>query len=150
MAGRPPKEGIDYSEWDVNLFDDPKIEQLIDAQGANGFLIYFYLCQQAYAQNGYYLTWGYEHSASSARRVGGGVSSKAVENTVRLCLRIGLFENSSFEGHGILTGRGIQKRFTRVLSRRRNKEVIAEYWLLPPKLSGGAVLVPKEELGLNS
>ena len=112
MAGRPPKEGIDYSEWDVNLFDDPKIERLIDSQGATGFLVYFYLCQQAYAQNGYYLTWGYEHAASSARRVGGGVSSKAVESTVRLCLRLGLFHDSLFVGHEILTGRGIQKRMT--------------------------------------
>lgn len=140
MAGRPPKEGIDYSEWDVNLFDDPKIDKLLDAQGCQGFVIYFYLCQRAYGTHGYYLPWSYDDSASTARRIGGGVSSKAVENTVNLCLRVGLFENSSFEGHGVLTGRGMQRRFTRVLPNRRCKEVVAEYWLLPPDKSNGAIL----------
>ena len=79
MAGRPPKEGIDYSEWDVDLFDDPKIEKLMDAQGTSGFTIFFYLCQRAYRTHGYYLPWSYDDSASTARRVGGGVSSKTVE-----------------------------------------------------------------------
>lgn len=143
MAGRPPKEGIDYSEWDVGLFDDPKIEKLMDAQGAQGFTIFFYLCQRAYGTNGYYLPWSYDDSASTARRVGGGVGSKAVENTVNLCLRVGLFDSSLFEGHGILTGRAIQKRFTRVLHNRRCKNVVAEYWILKPGESAGAVLIPK-------
>lgn len=138
---RPRKNGIDYSEWDVNLFEDIKIEKLIDAQGCAGFTIYFYLCQRAYDSHGYYLPWGYEDSASTARRIGGGVSSKSVENTVNFCLRVGLFDNSLFEGHGVLSGRGIQKRFARVLPKRRCKEVAAEYWLLPPWESGGAVIV---------
>lgn len=144
--GRPPKEGIDYSEWDVDLFDDPKIDKLMDAQGCSGFVIYFYLCQRAYATHGYYLPWGCDDSASVARRIGGGVSSKAVENTVALCLRVGLFDNSLFEGHGVLTGRGVQKRFTRVLPKRNCKDVVAEYWLLPPEKSCGAVLVPKTQV----
>lgn len=49
MAGRPPKKGIDYAGWSVDIFDnDPKIDKLLDARGWEGFGIYFYLCQRAY------------------------------------------------------------------------------------------------------
>ncbi len=139
---RPPKEGLDYSEWDVDIFDDPKIDKLIDAQGCQGFVIYFYLCQRAYGTHGYYLPWSYDDAPTTARRIGGGIGSQAVRDTVNLCLRVGLFERSLFEGHGILTGRGLQRRFAHVLPKRRFKEVAAEYWLLRPDESAGAVVVP--------
>lgn len=141
--GRPYRQGLDYSEWDVRIFEDPKIDKLLDSQGADGFLIYFYLCQMAYAGTGYYLPWSYDDAASTARRAGAaGIGSSTVVNTVNLCLRIGLFDRSLFEGHGVLTGRGLQKRFARVLPKRTNKQVVAEYWLLNARESAGAVLVP--------
>lgn len=141
MAGRPPKEGIDFAFWDVDLFEDPQIDKLMEGQGCQGFTVYFYLCQRAHGTHGYYLPWGYEDSASTARRIGGGLSSKTVENTVNLCLRVGLFDNSLFVGHGILTGCRLQERFARVLLNRRSKNVLAKYWLLPPEKSCGAVLI---------
>ena len=52
-AGRPLKEGLGYSNWVVDIFDnDSKIDKLLDSQGAAGFLIYFYLCQRAYGSEG--------------------------------------------------------------------------------------------------
>ena len=55
MAGRPKKMGIEYSGWDVDIFEnDTKIDELLEAQGWTGFSIYFYLCQRAYASEGYF------------------------------------------------------------------------------------------------
>lgn len=137
MAGRP-KQGIDYAGWSVNIFDgDSKIDKLLDAQGWVGFSIYFYLCQMAYKFDGYFYRWSYDDSATTARRMSGGVGSKTVENTVGLCLQIGLFDKPLFDRHGILTSKGIQRRFMAAIQRRRVKSVIADYWLLKDDESEG-------------
>lgn len=144
MAGRP-KEGIEFSGWATDVFEDPKIDKLMDGQGTAGFVVYFYLCQRAFGLHGYFLPWTCDDAASVARRIGGGVGSKAVQDTVGLCLRIGLFDSMLFEGHGILTSRGIQRSFVPALKKRRVKSVIAEYWLLDADESAGVVLVPKNK-----
>ena len=35
MAGRKKREGIDFSGWDVDVFEDEKIIQLVDRLGLN-------------------------------------------------------------------------------------------------------------------
>lgn len=140
MAGRPPKEGIDYSGWAVDIFDnDPKIDKLLDAQGADGFLIYFYLCQRAYGSKGYFYKWSYDDAATTARKIGGGVGSETVKQTVGLCLQIGLFDKRLFDRDRILTSRGIQKRYWQVAKDRTVKSVIEDYWLLSKEESAGVV-----------
>lgn len=137
MAGRP-KQGIDYAGWSVNIFDgDTKIDKLLDAQGWTGFSIYFYLCQMAYKFDGYFYRWTYDDSATTARRMGGGIGSETVRNTVGLCLQIGLFNKPLFDRDGILTSRGIQRRFYAAIQGRRVKSVIADYWLLENEESKG-------------
>jgi len=145
MAGRPPKEGIDFAGWDVNIFDsDPKIDALMDAQGCVGFTIYFYLCQRAYGSNGYFYPWCSSDQvtcATVARKVGGGAGANSVEETVNLCLRVGLFDKELCDRERILTSRGIQKRYMQVALTRTNKSVISEYWLLSDEESRGLVKV---------
>lgn len=128
---RPQKQGIDYAGWSVNIFDgDTKIDKLLDAHGWIGFSVYFYLCQMAYKFDGYFYRWAYDDSASTARRMGGGIGSGTVEETVRYCLQIGLFDKGLFDRWNILTSRGIQKRFLAAIQGRRVKTVIQDYWLL--------------------
>lgn len=137
MAGRP-KAGLDYAGWSVNIFDgDTKIDKLLDAQGWSGFGIYFYLCQMAYKFDGYFYRWSYDDSATTARRMGGGIGSETVRQTVGLCLQIGLFDRRLFDRDGILTSRGIQRRFSAAIQGRRVKAVIARYWLLGSDESKG-------------
>lgn len=139
MAGRP-KQGIDYAGWSVDIFDgDTKIDKLLDAQGWVGFSVYFYLCLMAYKFDGYYYKWSYDDAASTARRMGGGVGSQTVINTVGLCLQIGLFDKNLFDRDGILTSRGIQRRYKDATSRRTNRQIVAEYWLLDATESEGLV-----------
>lgn len=140
MAGRPPKQSIDYAGWAVDIFDnDPKIDKLMDSQGCLGFTIYFFFCQKAYGSNGYYYSWSYDDAATTARKIGGGVGSEAVKNTVNLCFRIGLFNKDLFDRHSILTSRGIQKRYRQVALTRTDKSVIQDYWLLSKEESVGLV-----------
>lgn len=141
MAGRP-KQGIDYSGWSVDIFDsDPKIDKLLDAKGWRGFGIYFFLCQRAYKTNGYFYKWSYDDCATTARKMGGGINSGTVEETVRFCFQVDLFDQRLFDRWGILTSRGIQRRFWAVLSERRIKTAYEEYWLLGTEECNGLVKV---------
>jgi len=137
MAGKPQK-GLKFAGWSVNIFDgDTKIDKLLEAQGWVGFGIYFYLCQMAYKFDEYFYRWTYDDSATTARRMGGGVKSETVKQTVRLCLQIGLFDKRLFDRDGILTSRGIQRRFCAAAKTKRRRLVIADYWLLDEDESEG-------------
>ena len=143
MAGRPPKKGIDYAGWSVDIFDnDTKIDKLLDAHGWDGFGIYFYLCQRAYGGEGYFYQWGYDDCASTSRKMGGGIGSGTVRETVGYCLQIGLFDKGLFDRWGVLTSRGIQRRYWAVVKERDVRIVIADYWLLPDDECKGVIKLP--------
>ena len=132
MAGRPKKR-IDYSGWSVDIFsNDTKIDKLLDAQGWEGFGVYFYLCQMAFGGEGYFYEWCYDLCATTARKMGGGVGAGTVKETVDYCLRIGLFDKGLFDRWGVLTSRGIQKSYLIVLKSKNRKgtQIYNEYWLL--------------------
>lgn len=131
MAGRLPKVSIDYAGWSVSLFDnEPKMDKLLDAQGWDGFGVYFFLCQRAYGSDGYFYKWCYDDCATTARKMGGGIGAGTVKEAVDYCLQIGLFDKGLFDRWGVLTSRGIQKRYIEAIKKRDAKRVVAEYWLL--------------------
>ena len=143
MAGRPPKKGIAYAGWSVDIFDnDTKIDKLLDAHGWDGFGIYFYLCQRAYGGDGYFYKWGYDDCASTSRKMGGGIGSGTVRETVGYCLQIGLFDKGLFDRWGVLTSRGIQRRYWEVVKGRDVRTVISDYWLLHDEECKGLIKIP--------
>lgn len=140
---RPPKKGIDYSGWSVMIFDnDTKIDKLLDAQGWIGFGIYFYLCQRAYGGEGYFYRWCYDDCASTSRKMGGGIGAGTVKETVDYCLQIGLFDKRLFDRWGVLTSRGIQRRYWEVVKGRDVRSVISDYWLLQEDECKGLIKIP--------
>lgn len=140
---RPPKKGIDYSGWSVSIFDnDTKIDKLLDAQGWTGFGIYFYLCQRAYGGEGYFYQWCYDDCASTSRKMGGGIGAGTVKETVDYCLQIGLFDKGLFDRWGVLTSRGIQRRYWEVVKGRDVRSVISDYWLLRDDECKGLLKTP--------
>lgn len=139
--GRKQKRGLDFAGWSVNIFDgDTKIDKLLEAQGWQGFSIYFYLCQMAYKFDGYFYKWSYDDSTTTARRMGGGIRSETVKATVNTCFRVGLFHKGLFEKYGILTSRGIQRKYYAVVQSRRVRTVNADFWLLDAEESAGLSL----------
>ena len=122
MPGRPPKKRVDSSTWSVEMFEnEPKIDKLLDAQGWVGFGVYFYLCQRAYGTDGYFYRWSFDDCATIARKMGGGISAEKIRDVTEDCLLIGLFEKKLFEQFGVLTSRGIQKRYFDMISGRTCK-----------------------------
>ncbi len=142
MAGKAKKK-LDYAGWSVDIFDnDTKIDKLLDAHGWVGFSIYFYLCQRAFGSEGYFYRWGYDDSASTARKMGCGIGSGTIREVVGYCLQIDLFNQRAFDRWGVLTSRGIQRSFWAVAADRRDKTVYKEIWLLQKEECKGVVFVP--------
>lgn len=154
MAGKPKKR-IDYAGWSVDIFsNDVKIDKLLDAQGWDGFGVYFFLCNMAFGSDGYYYEWCYDLCASTARKMGGGIGAGTVKETVDYCLQIGLFDKRLFDRWGVLTSRGIQKSYLVVLksNNRKGTEIYKEYWLLDTSKSEdyqGVVFVHKNNQSLE-
>lgn len=137
-----PKIGIDFAGWNVDMFDnDTKIDKLLCSKGWIGFSVYFWLCMKAYGTEGYFYRWRYDDCASTARKMGSGISACTVRETVDYCLQISLFDKGRFDEWGILTSRGIQRRYWCVLQKRRVKKVYCEFWLLENDECPGIVKV---------
>lgn len=152
MAGQP-KRGLDFAAWDVHLFDDDeRFDVLIDVQGWDGFGVFFWICTKAYATNGYYYEWREETSAATiAKRMSGGIKSDTVNQVVKLCLRIGLFDNGLFDRESILTNKMMQERYMYAIEKRsvRGRTINRLYWLLKTEETKAYIVIPENEHNLS-
>lgn len=125
------KIGLDYSSWDCDMFEsDKQIRNLLGTHGSKGFFVYFWICQRAYRDNGYFYKWCCDCCSEMAYEMGGVVGASAIQEIVVFCLQNDLFDRDKYDTWKILTSRRIQQTFLAVLKRRRVRKVISEYWLL--------------------
>lgn len=152
MAGQP-KRGLDFAGWDVHMFDDDeRFDVLIDAQGWNGFGVFYFICTKAYATNGYFYEWREETSAATiAKRMSGGIKSDTVKQVVQLCLRIGLFDNRLFDRERVLTNKMMQERYMYAIEKRskRGRTINRDYWLLKKDETKAYIIIPENEHNLS-
>ena len=123
---RPEKKGVEYFPLDV--VSDDKLE-LIEAEfGLTGFAVVVKLYQRIYGL-GYYCEWNDEVALLFAKRLG--VGGSAVSEIVSAAIRRSLFDEKIYNEYGVLTSRGIQKRYFEIVARRKNVEVEQRYLLIP-------------------
>lgn len=125
---RPKKQGLDYFPLDVNV--DNKIEILESEYGILGFGFIVRLFQKIYA-NGYYLEWNQYSAILLKKEIG--MSKEKIDEFIKFCLEINIFDKKLYSQYSILTSRGIQKRYFTVCKRRKEIEVIKEYLLVKPE-----------------
>lgn len=122
---RPLKQGLDYFPFDTEL--DTKFK-LIEAEfGLTGFAIVVKLLQMIYGGFGYYGEWSTEVALLFSQSCGGG---KVVSEIVRAAVKRGIFDKGMFEKYGILTSKGIQKRYFTAVNRRAQTNIKEEYLLV--------------------
>lgn len=118
--------GIPYFPLDAHL--DEKWE-LIEAEfGLKGFAVVVKLLQRIYGQNGYYCEWTNEVALLFGKQCG--LGDNVVSEIVASSIKRGLFDKTLFDNYGILTSKGIQKRYFDAVSRRISVEVKKEYLLI--------------------
>jgi hypothetical protein len=121
---RPLKEGIDYFSLDV--FPDEKVGYIEATYGAEGHYFWIKLLQKVYA-NGYYIEWTKFSVAAMKRETG--IEMEKIKEILACCMEADLFSQELFERHGIITSRGIQKRFYMAARKRKEVDIIPEYVL---------------------
>lgn len=124
---RPINKGLDYFPLDTDIDQDDKIALVESDFGVEGFGIVIKLLMKAYS-NGYFYEWGEKEQKLFVRRVN--VDINTLSAVVNACIRWGVFDRHIFERFGVLTSRGIQKRYLEATTRRKDVELYEEYILL--------------------
>lgn len=123
---RPNKEGLDYFSIDTDITGDDKIKLIKAKHGLVGFAIVILLLTKIYKE-GYYYHWSEDEQylfADDAR-----VDVNTVITIVNDCINRGFFNQKLYDKYGILTSRGIQKRFLQGCARRKKLVLIREYFI---------------------
>lgn len=127
MAGRKIKEGLDYFPLNIDFFEDDKIELISSEYGLKGEMIAIKLLCKIYRE-GYYYSWSKKEQLLFAKRVG--EAGSLVNEIVSGLIKWGFFDESVFNSFGILTSRGIQKRYFEAIQRRKSVSVYEKYLLI--------------------
>ena len=113
---RPIKEGIDYFPLDVDFLQDIKVRKIMKAQSAAISVLIALLCN-IYRDKGYYIGFGDDECFLIADEIG--VSEGAVQEVVKMALKVGFFDQDKFNRYQILTSNGIQARYLEASNRRK-------------------------------
>lgn len=124
---RPLQTGLNYFPLDVTFDQDDKIALIESDYGIEGFTVIVKLLMKIYSE-GYSYHWGEKEVKLFSRRTGVAVST--ITEIVEAGLNWGLFSQPLFNDYGILTSRGIQKRYFEAASRRKDVPIIKEHVLL--------------------
>ena len=122
---RPYKQGVDYFPLDVHMDDKVKFIEL--KFGLEGYAIYIKLLQKIYSY-GYWYKWGEDEKLLFANEIN--ADQQLIESVINECLKRDLFHEKLYQQYGILTSRGIQKRYYEITKRRKEISVIPEYTLI--------------------
>lgn len=106
---------LEFMPVDIDMGDDPKVFALMEEAGgddesarwaAYGRLVA--LMQKVY-KDGFYLHYGRFERRKLARDLG--LTGEEMDGFVQLCVDCEIFDRELYEGHGVLTSRGIQRRY---------------------------------------
>lgn len=156
-------EGVNYFPLYCTL--DEKFELLEAEYGLKGFAIVVKLFQRIYKEHGYYCEWNNDISLIFAKQCGfsnigesgknnrdflggadgsapSGRSKNLIDHVVAASLRRGIFDKKIFENYSVLTSRGIQRNFLRIVRNRKNVKIKKEYLLLSDaEIKGNVVII---------
>jgi hypothetical protein len=104
------KQGLDYFSFDVDFFQDEKIQFVSARFGMKGEIIVIRLLCRIYRQ-GYYINWNNDAALLFAKSVGDGCQHSFVNDVVYELLKRDFFDKAIFERFAVLTSNGIQKRY---------------------------------------
>ena len=140
--GRHLKEGLSYFPMDVDFFEDEKVQFVSARFGVKGDGILSRILCKIYRQ-GYGLQFDDDTALLFARSVGDINLHGLVKDVVNECLKRDFFDDVIFKKFGMLTSKGIQKRYVKICADARRKD-----WSIPEKfdLLNGKTVFTHEEI----
>lgn len=124
---RPKTTTLTYFPFDVDFFEDDKI-QLIEAEfGIKGVFITIRLLCKIYKENGYFYQWGDDQCLLFAKNAGNGIVSNLVQEVINGLIKRSFFDKEMYDSFNILTSKAIQNRFIKALERSKEIVIFKEY-----------------------
>lgn len=114
---RPEEKGLKYYPFDVDFFNDEKIEAISGEFGIKGEIVAVRLLCAIY-RNGYYIEWSDLYKMKFLRNLPG-ISSGLLDAIILRLVKWGFFDKDLFDSAKVLTSRGIQRRYFEVIRRRK-------------------------------
>ena len=127
---RPSKQGLEYFPLDCHT--DDKFKFIEVKYKLEGFAIVVKLLQKVYSY-GYWYRWGDDEALLFADE--NRTNVELVNEVLAEAIERGIFNKKMYQEHGVLTSRGIQKRYRESIKRRKEVEVIDEYLLVDELMS---------------
>lgn len=137
---RPLKKGIDYFPLEVSIDEDNKFFDLFEDFGTDkGLGLVIMLLSDIYKNDGYYHKWSDSICKKFSRRkqLDREDVKRAVAILTGTCKDYSepdddelFFDRKLFKEESILTSKAIQKRFFLAAERRKDREIIKQYFLL--------------------
>ena len=115
---RPIKDGLDYFPFDVNTFEDEKIEAISGEFGIKGELFVVKLLCAVY-QKGYFVVWNDLTKSKLLKRVPG-ASKELLDQIVNRLVTWGFFNEDLFNSAKVLTSEDIQATYFEATKRRKS------------------------------
>lgn len=116
---RPNELGLSYFNLDTDIFQDRKVRRLIRTFKSQGFLVYIYVLNEIYRDKGCYILWDEDIAFDISDTVN--IDETLVEDIVKFCCKIGLFNYELLQKEGILTSESIQIRWEKISKEARRK-----------------------------
>ena len=141
------KTGLLYYTSDTNRFkEDLRIKRLKKDMGCDGYAVYEYILNEIYRVRGCFLVWD-ESTAFDVAEYWGLKETK-VNEIVRYCCAVGLFDKALLSNGNVLTSSSIQSRYVNMCIRAKRKEIIIpeQFEILPEesrKLREESQKIPK-------
>lgn len=114
---RPTKQGLDYFPFDIDFFEDEKIEAVSGEFGIKGEITAIKLLCAIY-RNGYFILWDDLLRMKLLKNLPG-ISSELLDRIVNRLVSWDFFDETLFSSVKVLTSTGIQKRFFEASKRRK-------------------------------
>ena len=140
---RQIKKGFDYFALDCAFFDDIKTRKLIRRCGPDAVAVYLAILCLVF-RDGYYLVNDDDLPFVLSEKTG--VDEDACAACISACVSVGLIDETLFQ-QGIITSRGIQKRYNSISQQTKRVSKIEEYNLLE---SSEEIVVSSEDKGVSS
>lgn len=128
---RPVKDGVNYWNKDTDFYSDNKIKLLRSEFGAKGmYLLDYILTEEIYRKNGYYMAFDDDVCFLVSAGAGCGLDVGFIKEFIAGCCRRSFFDEGVLKAFGVLTSRGIQRRYIRMVDKRDEIRMVKEYFLL--------------------
>lgn len=121
---RPTKATLEYFPMDIGFFQDIKVRKLIRFQGGKAVTVYAALLCIIY-RDGYYTRWD-EDMAFVISEITN-YEQSFIQEAVKCCVKVGLFNSDLYNSESILTSKGIQERYKHINNLCKKNISIDEY-----------------------